>query len=126
MKVQPGKQSDLHGSAPDSHPLALIIIDVINDFDYPRGEDLLRCALPIAPRIAELKRQARLHSVPTIYVNDNFGRWQSDFTQLLATCPSPGARGRTFVEQLKPEKEDYFVLKPKHSGFFRRRRWNSF
>ena len=27
-------------------------------------------------------------------------------------------RGRSLVEALKPEEDDYFVLKPKHSGFF--------
>ena len=26
--------------------------------------------------------------------------------------------GRLVTEALKPDKEDYFVLKPKHSGFF--------
>jgi nicotinamidase-related amidase len=27
-------------------------------------------------------------------------------------------RGRPLVERLTPEADDYFVLKPKHSGFF--------
>jgi nicotinamidase-related amidase len=27
-------------------------------------------------------------------------------------------RGREIVELLKPERDDYFVLKPKHSGFY--------
>src|SRR5262249_20684930 len=29
-----------------------------------------------------------------------------------------GVRGRPIAELLRPEEEDYFVLKPKHSGFF--------
>src|SRR5690349_8731537 len=77
VKSQPGKQNDLHGSAPDNHRVALLLVDVINTFEYPRGEELLRCSLPIARPIAELKRKARHAGVPVIYVNDNFGRWRS-------------------------------------------------
>ncbi len=42
----PGKQHDLHGSAPDTHRTALLLIDVINDFEFPRGEDFLRKLCP--------------------------------------------------------------------------------
>jgi len=115
---QPGKQNDLHGSAPDTNPVALVLIDVINHFEFPRGEDLFRCALPIAPRIAALKRKARAAGVPVIYVNDNFGRWRSSHDSLVRHCLKDGVRGRPFVEQLAPDRQDYFVLKPKHSGFY--------
>jgi nicotinamidase-related amidase len=53
-----------------------------------------------------------------IYVNDNFGKWQSDFKKLLAHCLRDDARGKSIVEQLQPDEEDYFVLKPKHSAFY--------
>jgi nicotinamidase-related amidase len=115
---QVGNQNDLHGSAPDNHPVALLLVDVINHFEFPRGEELLRCALPIAPRIAKLKRRAGSAGVPVIYVNDNFGRWRSSLACLLEHCLEPGVRGKPFVEQLRPGKQDYFVLKPKHSGFY--------
>jgi nicotinamidase-related amidase len=115
---QVGNQNDLHGSAPDNHPAALLLIDVINHFEFPRGEELLRSALPIAPRISELKRRANTAGVPVIYVNDNFGRWRSSLGCLLEHCLEEGVRGKPFVEQLRPAKQDYFVLKPKHSGFY--------
>jgi len=122
VKVQSSRvadqQSDLNGSAPDNHVVALLLIDVINDFHFPGGERLLENALPIAGRIRELKARARSLGIPAIYVNDNFGRWQSDFSQLLQHCLDPGVRGRPFVEQLAPEQHDYFVLKPKHSAFY--------
>jgi nicotinamidase-related amidase len=113
-----GEQSDLHGSAPDNHHTALLLIDVINDFDFPRGDELFRNALPIANRIAALKRRARNAGIPAVYVNDNFGRWQSNFQQTVAHCLQKKSRGHAFVEQLVPGKQDYFVLKPKHSGFY--------
>src|SRR5262249_40947722 len=52
-----------------------------------------------------------------IYVNDNFGRWRSDFRAQVRHCLEDGVPGRPLAELLRPE-EDYFVLKPKHSGFF--------
>ena len=111
------KNADLHGSAPDTSSVALLLIDVINDLEFPEGTQLLKHALPAARRIAVLREQAREHAVPVIYVNDNFGRWRSDFQAQIRHCLREGACGRPIVELLRPQEPDYFVLKPKHSGF---------
>lgn len=97
---------------------ALVLVDVINLFDFPGGDKLLKNALPIAPRLARLKQRARRAGIPTFYVNDNFGQWRSNFPQLLEQCLRPEAPGRKFVEQLMPDDEDYLVLKPMHSAFY--------
>ncbi|HEV7869362.1 MAG TPA: isochorismatase family cysteine hydrolase, partial [Chthoniobacteraceae bacterium] len=114
----PLKTRNLHGSAPDNSPLALLLIDVINDLEFPEGGQLFRFALPAARRIAALKRRAKANGVPVIYVNDNFGRWQSDFTKQVNHCLHDGVRGEPIARLLAPDEDDYFVLKPKHSGFF--------
>jgi len=114
----PVKNHDLHGSAPDQSPTVLLLIDVINDLEFEGGEALLAQALPMAERLAALKRRLRAAGVPAIYVNDNFGRWRSDFRALLAHCARDGVRGKLLADRLAPAPEDYFVLKPKHSGFF--------
>ncbi len=113
----PEKNVDLHGSAPDKHKFALLLIDVINDFDFPEGDQLLKHARPMARILLRLKRRAQKAGVPVIYVNDNFGRWQSDFRRTVDYCARHG-RGGDIVKLLRPEEDDYFVLKPKHSGFF--------
>ena len=113
----PEKNIDLHGSAPDKHKFALLLIDVINDFDFPEADQLLKYARPMARNLLRLKRRAQKAGVPVVYVNDNFGRWQSDFRRTVEHCTQQG-RGREVVELLRPEDNDYFVLKPKHSGFF--------
>src|SRR5436190_4460865 len=106
---------DLHGNAPDDSPVALLIIDMINAFDFDGAKEMLPRALAAAKCIARLKQRARQAGVPTVYVNDNFGRWRSDFHQLLEhVLRSPG---RDIAQLLAPQPEDYFVLKPKHSGF---------
>lgn len=115
----PAKNEDLHGNVPDKSSVALLLIDVINDLEFHGGEDLLRYALPMAEKLAALKKRAKRAKVPVIYVNDNFGKWQSDFKKILEHCLKEDVRGRPIAELLRPEEEDdYFVLKPKHSGFF--------
>jgi len=99
-------------------PVALLLIDVINHFDFPDGSRLLRHALPVAPRLARLKERARQAGIPTIYVNDNFGQWRSDSRRLADYCLRPQAAGKRFVETIRPDKDDYFVLKPMHSAFY--------
>jgi len=112
----PAKNRDLHGNVPDESPVALLLIDVINHFEYEDGETLLAQALPMAERLADLKRRAKKAGVPAVYANDNWGRWQSDFRRIVDR--SLASRGRPVVERLLPEDDDYFVLKPKHSAFF--------
>lgn len=112
-----GRSKDLHGSAPDKSGAALLLIDVINDFDFPEGEQLLKLAMPVGKNIARLKQRAKAAGIPAIYVNDNFGRWRSDFKKIVAHSREEG-QGKEFVELLLPEEDDYFVLKPKHSGFY--------
>jgi nicotinamidase-related amidase len=114
----PEKNPDLHGNVPESSGVALILIDLINDLDFEGNESLLKRALPMAVSIARLKKRARAAGIPSIYVNDNFGKWQSDFNTQVRHCLGDNVPGRVVVERLKPESDDYVVLKPKHSGFF--------
>jgi nicotinamidase-related amidase len=115
-KSLPRKNADLHGSAPDKSEVALIIVDVINDLDFPEAKQLARFIPDLADKIARLKKRAKAAKVPVIYVNDNFGRWRSDFRALIEHCRK--GKARSLIEKLYPEQADYFVLKPKHSGFF--------
>jgi nicotinamidase-related amidase len=97
---------------------ALLLIDVINDLAFEGSEGLVQQAEPMATRLARLKRRASAAGIPTIYINDNFGRWRSDFRQTVAHCTKPGSPGRVVSRRLRPATRDYFVLKPKHSAFF--------
>jgi nicotinamidase-related amidase len=114
----PEKNEDLHGNVPDKSPVVLVLIDVINDLEWPGGEQILPPALKMAHKIADLKQRARELNIPTVYVNDNFGRWQSDFSRVVEHCLQDDVRGQELVEILRPDEDDYFVLKPKHSAFF--------
>lgn len=112
------KSDDLHGNAPDSSPVVLVIIDLINDLEFPNGADFLKPAMAIAKRVVALKNRAKALGLAVVYANDNFGRWRSDFRELIDHCLNDEVRGRPLVQLLHPDPEDYFVLKPKNSAFF--------
>lgn len=102
----------------ESKRTALLLIDIINHFEFTNGDQVLRQALRIRDHIAELKTNALRAKIPVLYVNDNFGDWHSEKSALISYCMRPGARGCRFVEKLLPGDQDYFVLKPMHSAFY--------
>jgi nicotinamidase-related amidase len=114
----PARNEDLHGNVPDECAAALLLIDVINDLEFVGGDELLQSALPVAENIAQLKRRAKRARIPVIYVNDNFGKWQSNFQKQTQHCLVDGVRGEPLAKLLSPDEDDYFILKPKHSGFY--------
>jgi nicotinamidase-related amidase len=114
----PTTNPDLHGNVPESSPVALLLVDVINDMAFEGAEALVRQAVPMAHRLAALKRRARAAKIPAVYINDNFGRWKSDFRRLVEHCLNDDVPGEEIARVLQPEEDDYFVLKPKHSAFF--------
>jgi nicotinamidase-related amidase len=99
-------------------PVALLLIDVINGFDFEGCEGLLEAASRAAPKIVALRDAARAAGVPVIYVNDNFGRWRSDFRKTVEACSRRDQPGHRVTELLTPGQHDYFVLKPRHSAFY--------
>lgn len=101
-----------------SRRTALVIVDVVNAFDFVGATALLRQSRHIAWALARLRDRAEVARCPVIYCNDNFGQWRSDFKSLLASCTADDMRGRDFVRLVAPSPRDYFVLKPKHSAFY--------
>ncbi len=99
-------------------PVVLLLVDVVNHFEFPDGEAILKNALQIAPQLARLKKRTRDSNIPVVYVNDNFGQWRSDAGKLLAHCLRTDCAGKPFVEAIQPDEQDYCVLKPMHSAFF--------
>jgi nicotinamidase-related amidase len=102
----------------NEHGIALLLIDVINHMEFECGHKLIRYALPMARNIARLKTETKKQGIPCVYVNDNFGQWRSDLRQQVAQCLEKTVRGSPVAHELAPQHDDYFILKPKHSGFY--------
>jgi len=101
---------------PSPVSVALLLIDVLTTFEFRDGDAILKAAMRIRDPLWRLKTRARRWGVPVLYVKDNFGDWRSEKEVLIGRCLE--AKGSSFVRPLIPDSEDYFVLKPMHSGFY--------
>jgi nicotinamidase-related amidase len=97
---------------------ALLILDMISDFEFEDGDKLFPQALDAAPAIADLKRKAKEGDAAVIYVNDNYGRWNEDFHSYTRNVREKSKKGRRIIDLIEPEPDDMFVLKPQRSGFY--------
>lgn len=97
---------------------ALLVLDMISAFDFEGARPVLRAARRIAPAIARLKSRATAQGTPVIYLNDMGGKWESDQRAYVARCRHAAAPGHDVADCLAPAPGDYFIFKPRHSGFF--------
>ena len=116
--------NDTKGSLPGTSKavqqssVALLIIDMISDFEFEDGAQVYKHARRIVKNIAALKSRAKAASIPVIYLNDNYGRWNEDFASFVKNIRDNSRRGREIIQILEPEEDDLFVLKPQRSGFY--------
>ena len=97
--------------------VALLIVDMINSLDFPGAERLVPKLDGVISTILKLREQADALGVPTVYVNDNYGHWQSEKSELMRLCGRKPEAGQA-IERLAPRGHDYFLLKPRLSGFY--------
>jgi nicotinamidase-related amidase len=95
---------------------ALVVIDMLNPYDFEDAERLAGPASEAVPKIAALVDRAQDEGVPIIYVNDNYGDWNSSADELVAK----GLEGEhpELVEPLKPPDDASFVIKARHTIFY--------
>ena len=92
---------------------ALIVIDMINAYDFPDAEKVIPSAEKAVPVIKEMIAEA---DGPVIYVNDNFGHWHSNRDELVEEALDGGRRD--LVAPITPDDDALFVVKARHSIFY--------
>lgn len=97
---------------------ALLLIDLISDFEFEDGERLWKNTRPIGEPLARLLSRARDRKIPVVYVNDNFGNWQEDLEKQIERILSGSGMGRELIEKIGPSDADIYVLKPQRSAFY--------
>ena len=97
---------------------ALLIVDMISDFGFPDGDQLAAEAGKVVGNMVAVRRMFREQRRPVIYVNDNYNRWTAGFDALVEWAGRLGSRGSAMVDLLRPARDDFYILKPKHSAFF--------
>jgi len=97
---------------------ALLLVDFINHFQFEDAEALKPRAVKAARVVAKLKKEMAVTGHKTIYVNDNFGKWNTEFSTLVNRCLAQGGASAEIAQLLRPTSKDLIVLKPRHSGFY--------
>lgn len=95
---------------------ALLVIDMINDYDHADGEALKANARRVVPVIADLVERAQDEDALVIYVNDNHGMWRADRRELVDAMCRTGARD--LIDPVLLAEDAPFVFKARHSIFF--------
>jgi nicotinamidase-related amidase len=94
---------------------ALLLVDVINDFEHEDGDKLLESFRARHEGLVRALESARAEEVPVIYANDNFGVWDGDGPRLVRQALE--GLGGDLVEPVAPQHDDSLVVKPRYSAF---------
>ena len=100
----------------DGNGTALLVIDMLNSYDHDEAEELTASVEGIVGNVSDLIARAREEDVPVVYVNDNYGDWNSSAEE-LANRACEGKRP-DLVEPIMPPEGVSFVIKARHSTFY--------
>ena len=97
------------------HGDALLVVDVLADFDHDDSESLLASFRERGAAMASAIASAREAGVPVIYVNDDRDRWDSDAPALAREAMD--GPGGDVIRPLAPRDGDRVLLKHRYSAF---------
>jgi nicotinamidase-related amidase len=96
---------------------ALLVVDMLNDYDHEDADALLDCVRERVPNIRRMIDAAReSDDILLAYVNDCFGDWSANAPQLIQQAR--GGRAPDVVDPIAPLDADPFVIKARHSIFY--------
>ncbi|MFD2680017.1 isochorismatase family cysteine hydrolase [Bacillus seohaeanensis] len=95
---------------------ALLVIDIINPFDFKHGETLAHHTKKIINPLRNLIKCCRQQKVPVIFINDHYNLWKADYREIIKRCRNN--LSEEVIDALQPLEDDFFLIKPKHSAFY--------
>src|SRR4051794_15173260 len=102
LAMSDSAQAKQGGTSKSSAHAALLIVDMINNLNFPDNEELVRQSNALGFAVQHLKARCSEAGIPSIYINDNMGRWRSDFAEAVRQCLLPSSAGRDMVQHIKP------------------------
>lgn len=95
---------------------ALIVIDMLQSYDFEDAERLRENVREMLPNLCRLVARAQDAGVPVIYVNDSAGDWRGDRRAFLEEL----SRGEhaDLIEPVLPGETDLLITKARHSIFY--------
>jgi len=94
---------------------ALLLVDVLNDFEHEDGEKLLESFRSRHDGFVAALERARADGLTVVYANDTYGDWRGNGPALVQRALE--GRGGELVEAIAPDEDDCFVVKPRYSAF---------
>src|SRR5829696_6507719 len=95
---------------------ALIVVDMVQTYDFEDADRLVRNVERIIDSLTQLIERARTEADHVIYVNDNFGDWHSERQRLVDEALA-GEHAK-LVEAVRPDDDATFIVKARHSIFY--------
>jgi nicotinamidase-related amidase len=97
-------------------PTALVVTDMLSTYRHEDAERLAPSARHALPALVEQIATSRSQEIPVIFVNDNYGDWNTSAEKLFEKALA-GAHPE-LVEPLLPEPDDALIIKARHSAFY--------
>lgn len=97
-------------------PSALIVVDMLNTYEHEDAERLTESVAEVVEPIGALGERAKDDGIEVIYVNDNYGDWNSSQEDL--TKRALGGARPDLVEPILPPDDVDFVIKARHTIFY--------
>ncbi|HEX6583311.1 MAG TPA: isochorismatase family cysteine hydrolase [Thermoleophilaceae bacterium] len=95
---------------------ALVVVDMLSPYEHEDADRLTKSVETVVEPISALIARAQDHDVELIYVNDNYGDWNSSSEELVHRALE-GTRPDLVEPILPPEGAD-FVIKARHTIFY--------
>ena len=94
----------------------MVVVDMLNPYDHDDADRLAGNVADVVEPIARLVARAGDEGAELIYVNDNYGDWNSSQEELADRAVN--GRRPDLVEPLLPPDDASFVIKARHTIFY--------
>jgi nicotinamidase-related amidase len=108
--------SGRRGEGRDRGGTALIVTDMLNTYEHEDADRLAESVAESLEPMRSLIAAAQERELPLIYVNDNYGDWNSSSEELAKRAMS--GRRPDLVEPILPPEGSMFVIKARHTIFY--------
>ena len=95
---------------------ALIVIDMLNEYDHEDAEVLVESVREALPAMRDLVERAQREDAPLVYVNDNYGDWSAGRPEIVQRALA--GRAAELVDPIAPADGTWFIAKARHSIFY--------
>ena len=89
---------------------------MLTPYDFEDADKAAASADGAVPVIASLRQRCEAAETPVIFVNDNYGHWNSSRQELVQRALD--GRHPELVEPLVPDDDTLFIHKARHSIFY--------